>query len=116
MGYRLYSAKTYKVELDRKNTGFFNNIEGYVNRLIFGLCPNASFNDESPEQANSIEIDREEFMDAVNKLKEDQEGVMTNFLKLIAYKDYTPEDVVNMFHLLYDSADPANDYIVLQWF
>lgn len=112
MGYRLHTAKTYKVEWDYN--GYFNHCTEAINELIAELCPCAFFDDEQKCFSSRIEINRDELQEAVQSIKND-----TEYYDRLLYArniDYNAEEFADILqHYLKDS-DQRNDFVVLEWF
>ena len=109
MGYRLHSAKTYKVEY---GTGLFNRNQEAVNNLL-SECPSVDFNDES-DFANEIEIEKADLTTLIHRVM----GMSDSDLKNeYGFEDgYTKEDIAANLQQLLDEADPDNNYVKLFWF
>ena len=109
MGYRLHSAKAYKVEY---GTGLFNRNQKAVNNLL-SKCPSVYFNDES-DFANEIEVEKADLITLIHQVMGMSDS---DFKNEYGFEDgYTKEDVAANLQQLLDEADPDNNYVRLSWF
>lgn len=112
MGYRLHVAKTYKVEWDLD--GMFNYKSEQINTLIGELCPNAFFSGEDKSFSERIEIDKDEFEDAIQTIVGDTE-YYDRLLKSRGISYTADEFAGSLLHLL-KASDKQSDIVILEWF
>lgn len=111
MGYRLYYAKTYKIEW---KGGFFNHkVEG-VGKLLRKLCPQSYHEEIVPECDGSdrMEVDKTELKEAIIKLMKKK----PKLLDWMEKDGYTWDDVIDFFQIALKNAEPDEDYIHFEWF
>ena len=110
MGYRIHVATTYQVKYE---FGDFSNKSEFINRLIAENCPSASFNDDYPTFATSIEVPRAELAMLSGKIAKEREKYEPIFAQEL---NDTVDNVIFTISSWIAYSDQRNDYVVLQWF
>lgn len=110
MGYRIRVATTYHVKYE---FGDFSNKSEFINRLIAENCPFASFNDDDPTFATSIEVPRAELAMLAGNIAKEREKYKPIFEKEL---NNTVDNVIFAISSWIAYSDQRNDFVVLQWF
>lgn len=73
-----------------------------INYIIYKYCPLANFDNDFPEYSLEIEVFKDDFINMINQIKENDISVELKFLK--------------DFELILKESDPNNEFIYLYWF
>ena len=108
MSVRLHAARSYKVEW---GNGTFGSESEHINSLLYNLCDNMGYNGVAAEYAEDLEIDADDFKEAIERV-----GEMTP--KELEYYglNYTPSQLADELEALYNEADKSDGYIHLCWY
>lgn len=113
MGIKAHVAKTYRIEYGAEH---LNHCQPVINRLLYGSCGGFSYSGEDIESAEHIEVSREDLRDAVEVFKAHPRIIGDLLTKHILDKWYSPESIIECLESWITSSDPANSFIVVDWF
>ncbi len=111
MGYRLHAATKYEIKYD---SGNFNYLTEEMNRLIAALCSSVWYNDVLVDSSDSLEVDKDEWENAIKTLESEYTDAMLPTTLLD--EGYGVSDIVKVFKSILSEADTTDGYIHLEWF
>lgn len=111
MGYRCHVATKYDVKYGH---GFLSYEQDFVNHLLDNLCPGLWCNSEYIGSADTLEIPRDEFEQAIKIVKKRREKIAKDIEDEKA--DITVDELISSMESWLENSDPNNDFVRLYWF
>ena len=104
MSVRLHAARTYKVEW---GAGTFGSESENINSLLYNLCENICYNGPAAEYAEDLEIDANDFKEAIERGEDYDEVITIGPLIMMKFvvattKPYGVKTTVSMNPILID--------------
>lgn len=111
MGYRCHVATKYDVKYDH---GFMSYQQDCINHLLNDLCPGLWCNSEYIESADTLEIPKDEFEQAIKKVKKCRKRYARYLEEGEA--EFSVEELISSLETWLENSDPNNDFVRLYWF
>lgn len=111
MGYRLHAATKYEIKYGNGN---FSYLTEAMNSLIKTLCPSVWYNEEYIGSSSTLEVDKEEWENAIKTLESEYTDAMLPTTLLA--EGYGVSDIVKAFKNILSEADTSDGYVHLKWF
>ena len=111
MGYRLHVRSINRIEY---GSGYFT--AGTTDEVIRIIRENFGNDIYSSDDESTFEIPKGDFLDGIKNVKEIPEEEFDRKYPGLVKADYSKDEFIAALQDMYDSADPNNDEITLDWF